>query len=112
MVSSCIYGGERERGKIADKEELTDIEICKLIDRTTKTFLDERLICPNPKPFLARADTRACITLLIKKETDGRGSHQAVDRAIDNYCCSIGDYVSLKEDGKQIIRLRTKEEKI
>jgi len=82
---------ERVREKITDIEELTDTEVGKLIDKTTKTFLDERLKCSNPKPFLPRADTRACITLLIKKETCGRGSHQAVDRAIDNYCCSIGD---------------------
>jgi len=110
LWSIPAYMGEREGEKIVDIEELTDTEVGKLIDKTTKTFLDERLKRPNPKSFLPRADTRACITLLIKKETCGRGSHQAVDRAIDNYCCSIGDYISLKEDGTKIIRLRTRDE--
>jgi hypothetical protein len=104
--------GERERGSHTDTEELTDAEVGKTTDRITKIFLDERLKGQNKKEFLPRKDTRDCITLLIKKETNGRGSQQAVDRAIDNYCCSIGEYISPREDGKRIIRIRKEGEKL
>jgi len=103
---------ERERKIHMDEEELTDTEVGRIIDRVTKTYLDEHLKGLSAKEFLLRADTRSCITYLVKQETNGRGSPQAVDRAIDTYCCTIADYVSKKEDGKRIIRLRKKEEKI
>ena len=104
--------GERENNPHTDTEELTDSEIGKIIDKITQKFLDERLKGQNPKYCLLRSDARSCIVFLVKKETDGRASPQAVDRAINAYCCSIADYVSKKEDGKRIIRLRNTGEKI
>ncbi len=103
---------EGENNSYIDTEELTDTEVGKIIDKTTLKFLDERLKGPEPKYCLLRSDTRNCIVFLVKKETNGRGSSQAVDRAIDAYCCSIADYISKKEDGKRIIRLRKHGEKI
>jgi len=103
---------EGENNLHTDTEELTDAEVGKIIDKTTQKFLDERLKGPEPKYCLSRLDTRSCIVFLVKKETNGRGSPQAVDRAIDTYCCTIADYISKKEDGKRIIRLRKQEEEI
>jgi len=106
IQSRGVRESEREKYTHVDTEELSDAEVGKKTDKITKTFLDEHLKGENKKEFLMRADTRACITYLVKQETNGRGSHQATDRAIDDYCCTIADYVSKKEDGKRIIRLR------
>jgi len=102
---------EREKKLPTEEEELTDAEVGRITGQITETYLDEHLKGPNAKELLLRSDARACITYIIKKETNGRGSLQAVDRAIDIYCCKITDYLAKKEDGKRIIRLRKNEEK-
>ena len=111
IYPESLRESEREKKLATDEEELTDAEVGRIIGRTTETYLDEHLKGSTPKEFLLRSDARACIAYLVKKETNGRGSLQAVDRAIDIYCCKITDYVSKKEDGKRIIRLRKNEEK-
>lgn len=109
--SESLRESEREKKLFTEEEELTDAEVGRIIGNITETYLDEHLKGPNAQEFLLRSDARACIAYIVKKETDGRGSLQAVDRAIDIYCCKITDYVSKKEDGKRIIRLRKNEEK-
>ena len=95
---------ERENNQATD--ELTEGELNRIINKITDTYLKERLPDSDTDTFIPFTDTMNSITYLVQQDTKGRGGQEAVRRAIDVRCCSIGEFQILREDGKRIIRRR------
>lgn len=96
---------ESETNKIThaseDDEEWTEGQINKIINDTTKTYLEEKFA--GKIDYLNFKETLDSITFLIKKETNGRGSQPAVRRTLDLYCCPIAHYQIKRDGGKRRI---------
>lgn len=88
------------------EDELTEGELNRIINKVTDSYFSDKL--KDEDDFLPFTDSLNSITYLVQKETRGRGSQPAVRRAIDVRCCSIGEFVVLRENSKKVIRKRTK----
>jgi hypothetical protein len=109
-VSSGSLGGrENLTTTYESSDELTEGEVNRIINKLTTTYLQERLPDKDQDTFLSFSDTLNSITYLVQQDTKGRGSQVAVRRAIDVRCCSIGEFMIQREDGKRIIRRRRTE---
>lgn len=93
---------ERENNADAHPDELTDGELNRIINRTVDTYLTDKLPKDDTKrlPF---TDTLNVVTYLVMKETNGRGSQQAVRRALEVRCCTITEFDVIRESGKRYI---------
>ena len=107
-VSGPLSESEIKKRAQTNEDELTEGAVNRIINKTVVTFLEERLPkkSKNQDDFLYYKDTLDCITFLLKKKTNGRGSQPAVRRAIDVYCCSLGDFEMVREEGRRLIRRR------
>ncbi|MCH8915788.1 MAG: hypothetical protein IIA82_08115 [Thaumarchaeota archaeon] len=92
----------RERNKIFNTDEPTEIDLNVAHRKITEEFLAEKLSVDEKLDFI---DTINCITLRCENQT-GHGSKQSVRNYLDVLSCSEGKYRKFKEGGKTWISKR------
>lgn len=92
----------RERNKISNTDEPTEIDLNVAHRKITQEFLVEKLSVDEKLDFV---DTINCITLRCENQT-GHGSKQSVRNYLDVLSCSEGKYRKFKEGGKTWISKR------
>jgi hypothetical protein len=100
----------RGRNKSADAgtedEDLTESQMNLMINKTTRSFLDEKLP-ENSTNVISYSKTLKSITYLVIAQTKGRGSETAVRRSLDAFTSEFAPWEVYKEGkGNRVIRRR------
>lgn len=101
--STFDFESAREREKLAEPAEHTEIDLNTAHVQITTEFFAEKITGLNPSYPLG--DAVYCIVLRCREET-GHGSAQAVRNYINELCCSEGKYKIEGKKGKSYITKR------
>ncbi len=106
--SDLLRESEREGSFSAHKETSDEADVSAVIVQHAIQFLARELLPQNGKEpqrkELALKEAVECVDYLVKKDTNGRGSHAAVQRHIESLSCTISkEYERKTIKGKQII---------